>query len=344
MATSPCRANRRRPNRPVLTFLLLTCVAATPTAIVHADALEEVLAAWHARQDKVRSLNCEWTQDELIPKGSADPPRDGGSPRPGVFPPKDTELVARFSFRLRNADARYEEDGEKWSEPAKERIQQHYITALFAGEHRDLFPEVTNGHPLGTIYKDPAYFTLHRDFRALKLVFRPLGAEFNGYDDARLTIASATTPFNGRDCLVLSYVAFKGHDLKDEIWVDGSRQFVPVRYLVKRQGKIVTDLAITYEESAGDWLPSIWIWKSMNLAGRLTEKVTANVSLCLINPSLSDKELALEFPPGVWVHDQKSKESYILRKDGTKRMIKPGEGSKDYDSIMKEISSVGSGN
>lgn len=55
MATSPCRANRRRSNRPVLTFLLLTCVAATPTAIVHADALEEVLAAWHARHDKVRS-------------------------------------------------------------------------------------------------------------------------------------------------------------------------------------------------------------------------------------------------------------------------------------------------
>lgn len=339
MATSPCRANCRLPNWPARAFLLLTCVVATPTATVHADTLEEVLAAWHARQNKVRSLNCEWTQDEFIPKGSSEPTRDGGSPRPGVFPPKDTELVARFSFRLRNADARYEEDGEKWSEATKERIQQHHVISLLAGEERDLWPEGISGFPHGTVWKDPptAGLAMGRDLRALKLVFRPLGAEFNGYDNAKFTIASDTAPFNGRECHILSYVPFKGHDLKDEIWVDGSRQFVPVRYLIKRDGKIVTDLVITYEESAGDWIPSIWIFKGMNLAGRLTEKFTANVSLCLINPSLSDKELTLDFPAGAWVHDQRSQESYILRKNGTKRMTRPNEGVKDYESIIKEI-------
>lgn len=326
----------------VIELLALPYLALSLIAIGDArgGSLPEVLDAWRARQKAVGTLSYDWTQEELIVRGSIPQPPEGELPQPdpgAVIPPADALLVSRFLFRLRDGDARYAEDAEIWSPNKNERARQKYEVAFFADENRELFPAEAGDFPIATTSKKPPSraLTNHRNLVPLRLAFRPLDPGFNGMDEAKLEMeGDRSVSFNGSACSLVNYLEFEG--MVHEIWVDNMRDFVPVRCISRRNGQQVVELSISYGKEGEYWVPTSWIRKQMGLDGTLLSQYTASVFEHLINAPMSDADFAVEFPDGTWVYDRSAREEHVILRGGEKRTIKNGEGASDYETIMRE--------
>ena len=69
-------------------------------------------------------------------------------------------------------------------------------------------------------------------------------------------------------------------------------------------------------------------WKTVVYRGntdKLALQIDADIKACELNAKIEESDLALEFPPGTWVNDNIRKVSYILRSDGTERIVTKAE-------------------
>jgi hypothetical protein len=84
------------------------------------------------------------------------------------------------------------------------------------------------------------------------------------------------------------------------------------------------------------WVPTAWQRTKIGRYGQLLESETMNMHDYKVNQALERDTFDLQFPPGTWVNDADHR-SYILRPDGTKRVIIPGEfNGHNYKQLLEE--------
>jgi hypothetical protein len=88
----------------------------------------------------------------------------------------------------------------------------------------------------------------------------------------------------------------------------------------------VTDVQPTKEPTSGQWLPSSWKHSMFNEQGGLRRTLQVTVTRTEIGQGHPDGLFDLEFPPGVEVFDESKGHYFIVRDDGTPRLLRgPGE-------------------
>lgn len=107
--------------------------------------------------------------------------------------------------------------------------------------------------------------------------------------------------FANRACLVLRTEPQEFNQvLWDELWVDPGRESAVLRQTSYENGKILTDIQIEYQETAGGWLPQSWTMSAAS-NGKVFSLERRRVDELQIDPVVSDADFRLDLKPGMIV-------------------------------------------
>jgi hypothetical protein len=85
------------------------------------------------------------------------------------------------------------------------------------------------------------------------------------------------------------------------------------------------------------WVPTSCTDSRLDRDGNLAESISMTVMKYKIGSPISDDTFSFDVPQGTWVNDYVRGERYILREDGTRRMIAPGEyNGHNYKQLLEQ--------
>lgn len=178
-----------------------------------------------------------------------------------------------------------------------------------------LFGDSVRGYPVacegpGTIdWSESVLFPI-------ALAFRPLVGLFA---EADLVVTSDVEPIAGHNCVVM-------YHRDGKLWIDASRDYVPLRYCFTRRGVTYgkCDIAFSHHDQAG-WVPTAWSHCRFDRDGTVVMRAEVKVSQCSINEPIAADVFQLVYPPTTRVRDRVTGNRYIVSADGTRRPARPGE-------------------
>jgi hypothetical protein len=122
------------------------------------------------------------------------------------------------------------------------------------------------------------------------------------------------------------------------LWVDPERDFVPTRFrsVVRGVTRLAIDISYVHDAQHG-WVPSAWTVVHHDRTGNPARTLNIHVKSYRINLPVDDNTFVVEFEPGTWVNDLTTDETYILRKGGARRIVRPGEyNGHNYKELLEQ--------
>jgi hypothetical protein len=299
--------------------------------------IAQVRAAWKERQDKVRTAKFEWTQTVFTVKGGD---FEGGIRSDGKYspplPPEDHSYTSHCTLTIDGNKVAYKFLRRFWS--ADQRKYNDIPTEYkFDGKK-----QLSLNHPGSTpwaqalIRAEPRGAELPYDTRPVLRTLRGTNPHFRPDDLDEYLPTGATIPVDGGRG---SELHSKGSPTRSEqrLWIDPGRGFVAPRYLSGPATQPVIRIDVKYrpDPNAG-WVPTGWtIVMARMTDGRVICTWTAKVTVCTLNEPIDPEAFAFTLPAGTRVVDETRKpQDYILREDGSKRVIGPREFGKSYQELM----------
>jgi hypothetical protein len=110
------------------------------------------------------------------------------------------------------------------------------------------------------------------------------------------------------------------------------------RFAIKRlqRGRVVGAVEVEYNADLQvGWMPITWKVVRFLPDGGLNDSVTANVAEYRVNAPSSGELFELQYPPGTWVRNHVTNETYIIREGGWKRPVLRGEfDGTNYEQLL----------
>lgn len=294
-------------------------------------SVDEVFAAWDARADQIRSFEATWRQSELyrrdsLPGRSA--PRAEGR---AAAPEQDTSVEIASELRLSGDQFYARRSGLHWQSELNEFVAGEQVAAL--------------GEKEGTLFSQVAVQVVEprahllpverlRESRSISnwplfLALRPRDEKLGAIDrDGAWTVAPVTTEVDGHTCAVVERLASVYHpelakgELRETYWVDPARDFCIRRFERTLGGLVELQVEIDYADPAHAWLPTQW--KSIVFGGPdavSTRQYEARLLTHAVNPELPVERLQAELPVGTAVENITTREAWIVRPNGQRRMV-----------------------
>jgi hypothetical protein len=240
-----------------------------------------------------------------------------------------------FTTKLRFATdqrgrIRVEEEKQEWS-PHQSSFVPKISIDIFDGIGRKLyFPKNIAGYPAAYLSAESADH-VGRESRstALRLAYRPFNREYGVSNLTKVRLKKMDTPKGNDNLIVLEH-------RNTTVWVDSKKDFLPVRYTESQRDTVhrVLDLEYQSDEVHG-WVVKSWNSTWTEPEGYLSS-VSAKVLEYSINSKIDDSEFEPEFPPGTWVQNLSTDETYILRSNGQRRPVLKGEfNGTNYNELLE---------
>jgi hypothetical protein len=312
------------------TFSTVLCMCML-VASQESHSLEDILKAWKAKEQAVRSFKVQWTEARMLPKGGRMPA--GPSPNGQEQPPKDVTYEIPYEVIIDQEKSCIKYTSKSWSD---DKAVDDERTTSFDGKNcRILTRTGYTAWPQATIRKE--HYNIELDnFHILPVMMciRP----FHMGTKEILPISKLThrgiVDIRGNKCIKLS--ATKSSESELIFYVDPASNFSIVRYESWSRGSLSIAMDIDYAKHGSEWYPSAWklLWQYSN--GILRESGQATVRHLAVNESVSSEVFALEFPTGTRVTDATSDPQlhYIVKDKGQKRMIPMEDMGATYEAIV----------
>ncbi len=312
-------------------------------------SIEQIAAAWKARQERLRSIRIQWTETELIPKGFR--PRilnrgKQGRTQVDILPPTDTAIECTWSELISGTMLRMNRDGPYWH--PERQLNWDTGVATFDGEVAKMFfDEKSTGEMHGFIDREarnPNYDCSL--FVPIAFAFRPSEPNMGGRNPADYRVMPDTETIDGKACVVLT--GGPRGPFGATLWLDPQRDYIPLRF--QERGPNDRTFEISYQKDhVYGWVPLEWTYidvggTSRRLFGWSNAKVTAYT----INADIPRSEFQFDFPVGTYVTDLRAAESndmerYIVREGGKKRIITKDEIRREQGANYQELLRTESG-
>lgn len=159
---------------------------------------------------------------------------------------------------------------------------------------------------------------------ALRLAVRPSFGASNVDLEVNLRVLPSRPVVEGRPCLVIEEPLDDcGESGSRRLWIDPSRGSLIVRYIVADSGGSVQwQHDVEYDrESEGIWLPAQVTVLRLNRFGDAHDEMSFIRESASLNVELPPETFSGDFPPGTWVCDHVAGEQYLVRADGTRRLL-----------------------
>jgi beta-lactamase regulating signal transducer with metallopeptidase domain len=309
--------------------------------------IDQISAAWTARQKRVRTARLEWKATEFIAKGTMPPPRgffgqDTASQptKREPLPPVDVSLECSQAVFVNGKMMRMDYEGDYWH-PARGDLEQHFKVCTTDGEVAKMFFDERTTHELHGFIDKGALNTEcdAYSYRPIALAFRPCDRDMGGMAVKNGTIESGLEDVDGRACVVLSFAS-------TTLWLDPLRDFVVVRMRDEQNERTHRTWDISYREDPSHvWVPLEWKMVFI-LQDKVWGRTVAKVTGCTLNADIPRSVFQFEFPVGTSVSDLRKEdegndaiERYIVRPGGKKRVItkeeiRRGAGA-DYQELLR---------
>ena len=236
-------------------------------------AKDEVLRAWHKRQDAVRSFRFAWTEVQCHPRGWMANPRYPERERlsiPALL--RDRSYTVAKTLAVDGATMRYgfeldraaEADGVEIKSPTGDNrglgVRRHYsYLSVFDGQRGEArLSSLTGTPPPASIRSAWPADAQNLDTRAILLALRPFDPAMGHLLIDRAVVNGARTFHRGKSVHLLE----ERHDpsgWKTILWLEPERDFIVTRMALVFEQKFVVDMDIDYRHDARwGWVPSGW--------------------------------------------------------------------------------------
>jgi hypothetical protein len=343
--------------------LLGALLAATTVATIHAnggDALaqqshgvtmNQIVAAWRARQDRVKSARFEMQQQYTTGKGTEPgkwmmvPQYQGSNADPNrVLPPEDVTHDLRRVVIFAGDKMRHERTGAQWWAATEDFVPMQYV-GIFDGSDSIAYygtPSNTNDvRSLGFLHPDKAYHPDRGSVHVLPILmhYRALTPRLSSFDAAKWIVQEQSQIVEGRECIVLKRV----NGVRTyRYWVDAQRNFALMRYSKEFHTFTILQLDIAYatDPESGS-VPQRWQFVKRDTDGRLIASGHSTVTNYALNCDVPEGTFEFEFPAGTEVTESGKRDPYIVMPKGRKRAITAAE--RDRAATYEELLATPSG-
>ncbi len=281
--------------------------------------MDRITAAWKARESRIRTATFRWTGSLTLEKGYKSD-RPGTLPDTPPVPPRDVTLECHGYLAVAGNRFRFEREGTRWSSIKGEVVPNTEINT-FDGKVDILHGRVNMPYP-------PDARIMHREKGSETSsvgVLAPLlymkGTEELRREWSDFTVLPEQSRVGDRPCLLL-------RTGEAALWVDAQRDFLPLRFV---RGSMQVTMSYQRDAKHG------YVLSGWQCDFRASHAI-ASVIEYAINPTLpADHFTIREFPPGTWVTDMRGKTQieWIVRKDGTRRVILPSERKVPYEQLIE---------
>lgn len=301
--------------------------------------IQSVERAWKERQERVRSMQFTWTESRLHPRGSAPFLKVADQ----EIRPKDISYDVYHRLDIDGEKLRYSYDGKTWKQDLTDVVDMNH-TSAFDGQTPKLLNKGAGlDHPIGTIFRDRrspdlgqlqilpillCYVGVHPTISPIRLVDFSIAKEKAVIKDSICDVLKERSGLRNGVC---------------SIYVDPKREYSAVRYSIAVNGNAQVQLDIEYSfDPSNHWVPAGWDLILLSPSGVLQQHSKSSVSTVKINPSLPPDTFQLDFPAGAWITDQRTEysnglyESFLVKSNGTKRVVGENELTVPYEQLMKE--------
>jgi len=319
------------------------------SALDTAPTLDTVLVAWKSREQTVRSARFEWsaTDTYVVSEASLDPKT---SPE-GLESPENQKVFSANILRSMVFDGqqlRYSLSGKRFASAANHRlawVDQKYTLVLgdkAATNHflNDRRMDPRDSPSTGTIYSEER----GRDLISRNYSVDPIVMHYRCLDqklsniEGQLSLMSKAGVVEGRPCWIVK----EDGGRPTEYWVDPLKDYAIVRVREFSRfvpDRCVVDTEVSYKSdvTAGS-VPARWKGTIIDLeSGNVRQSGECIVTSYQLNPSIDPGEFNYQYPPGTRVVDrrQSANDEYLVRSDGTKRIITSEESEAAYQDLLR---------
>lgn len=266
----------------------------------------EIVKAWQARQDAIKTARFVWTEQQTHPKGWLPNPR---------FPEREWLAIPalredrsytvsktlavdgnkmRYTFEL---DRKEEADGVRVVAPGNTRsdglgVRRNYsYVSVFDGQIGNTsLTSLTDSPPAVIRQAMTNVDAQNLDTRAILMALRPLDPVMGHLLIERAVTNQMRTFYKGRSTFLLE----ERHDpsgWKTLLWIEPERDFLVSRYIVLFEQKLIVDIDIDYvEDPRWGWIPNRWRVTEMLADGSKRLVSLATVSSYNINQPIGIEE------------------------------------------------------
>lgn len=303
--------------------------------------VETVRAAWKERESKVKTARFEWKQTVFIAKGAYDGAKalimaENGGKDPGPNPPEDHSYTSDCSLSIDGDRFVHQFTRRSWD--TKQKKYSDTLTEYKFDGNKQLSLDHPGfvDWPVAYIRARPRGAQLSLDagpvLRNLRGVNEKLRAEdLDEYSSSGAVLAIGNV--RGRELIS------KGTPTNSErhLWIDPARGCVLLRYNTGPANRPIRQIDVKYKaDGTVGWVPAEWkIVEASNKDGRVTATTSATVTSYSINEPFDEATFAFTLPLGCRVVDEtRSPHDYIIREDGTSRVMSPSDFGKTYQEIV----------
>lgn len=302
--------------------------------------IHEIMDAWYARHDLVRSARFKFTEELVLMPGSqwgrGNRSQDDEGNR---FPAEPLTLLREHEVVFDGILARHDRRGDDWHLRAEGPVPQHFVELsdgerelMYCGYEQttdDIHPRAyvhpTEGESAGVFFGQihevlPIFIT----FRARHPAFnRPSG--LGPFDASRYRLLDREGTIEGRRCLILDDIPYARRDQPHRIWVDPKRDFIVLRDEFGSGELVMFQVDAEYEQAeSGTWIPMRWRVLSHAYhvdGGRVLRKSsTYAVTEHALNPAIDEAEFEFDPPYGTLGDDHSTgeRELFVIRDEGVR--------------------------
>jgi hypothetical protein len=322
------------------TVLLFTAslLLAGPPRLASADdaaaTLDTITSAWNARQTSVESFDFEWwvkrfESGEWNPRVRLEAAKNHAE----SAPPPDATFIATYRYAMdARGRIRMEYKGKEWSIDKSEFVSKHYVEIFDGNIRKSHFLESALGHPSASLGGFNNNNTVGKLvwLHPVNMVYRPFDKATGIFDSKKLELMHESPASESGPLMVLGFG-------EGDVWVDPNRDYLPVRYIVLRDGVKTWQMDLSFNRDERDgWAPNSWTIDELDRDGKSRVSESAKVLKFSINKPIADSEFELDLSAGAYVNDVSAKQVYIARPDGSHREIKRGEyNGHNYKELME---------
>ncbi len=313
------------------TLLVLSAALENVTAAQDLDriTMDDIVVAWKARHQQIRSGRFAWTETKWIRKGTL--PSSGPSTQADTPLPEDDTLISyNCTLVFEGERMRFESAGDK---PLFQGALDQHHTGVWNGAVGKDFRhggEIPNGE----VY-DFAWDLTQQPLWPFRVAFRMLHPQWFSLQIDEFVLSSRRDVIEGHPNIVIETAPAiirkqAGGRLpawKDSYWISPDQDFAVTRYA--RTSDMLpghsAEFRVSYQRDAEyGWYPSTWRYVdgSTETPNEVREgTLTSHALNVAVDPAAFD----FEFPAGTLVRDTLTNEYYLVRELGEKRIVTDAE-------------------
>jgi len=270
---------------------------------------------WDQRERSLRTGHVTWEEQEV----------HGTTMSSDRQTPQTKEVVTdtKGEFDWDGENMRYRSVGWIGAGDGKGLTPSDFKSVATTEGSKDLRVNVTGLYPLGEIQERNS-LSSREDIQLLPVLMfvRPKDPRGAGIDLKSCELLHDIVKVEDRDCRVVRKVS---GDRFDEWYVDPNRGFVICRYEVRLRAELGSRIDLSYQQ-APDGTCVLSAWHSMFVSGgNLISDCKGTIKSVELNVPIVPEKFKLAFPPDTWVTDHLRNKSYLVRPDGSERILTKDE-------------------